>query len=74
MGAALLSGSLTDAQEAYKTLLQDIQIMQQTQGTHKHHHHHHHQTPPVDASGGGTATTTTTGATGIAGSTINTTA
>ena len=42
LGDALQSGNLTDAQQAYQTVTQDIQNMQQVQGTHHHHHHHHH--------------------------------
>ena len=37
--SALQSGNLSDAQQAYQTLTQDLQA----QGAHHHHHHHQSQ-------------------------------
>lgn len=40
LGQALQSGSMTSAQAAYAQLQQDLQSVQQGQGSRHHHHHH----------------------------------
>ena len=70
LGSALQSGNLTAAQQAFQTLTQGLQSLQQTQGAHHHHHHHHSQAAVASSSGTDAQTPST--ASGTAGNTINT--